>query len=368
MTTVGRASAMHLKAFNSDLELTEFDVVAPEAGALTADVTHAGVCGTDVHLQQGRLPIPLPMILGHEAVGRVRELGAGSRTDADGQPLIVGDHISWASNIPCRTCFYCSVEHEPSLCESRAVYGINQSTSDWPHLSGGWSEQIYLQPGSTVIKLPSGASPEDVIALGCAGPTATHALRIATPQPGDVVVVQGSGPVGLALAMLAKLSGAAKVILIGGPAERLDTARNIGVGDVHIDIFDTSASDRLELVRRESTGQRGADMVIEATGVPAAVAEGIDMTRRGGTYLVVGQYTDHGPTSINPHFFTQKQLRVFGSWAFSPSDHVEYVKSVPDLVKQFDLSAIIGIYPLSAANTALEDMRTGKTMKAVLVN
>ena len=361
-------SAMQLLAFDEPLEATQVFPSAAGPGAVLADVTHAGVCGTDMHLQAGRMQIPLPVILGHEAVGVVRELGDGVTTDATGQPLAVGDAISWMSNIPCGQCFYCTEENQPSLCESRRVYGINQSSADWPHLSGGWAEQIYLQPGSTIIKLPAGATPDAVIALGCAGPTATHAMQsMARPREGDVVVVQGSGPVGLASAMLAQLAGAAKVILVGGPANRLETARRLGIGDVHVDIFKTTAEERLGQVLAETPGGRGADFVIEATGVPSAVAEGIDLARRGGTYLVVGQYTDHGTTMLNPHYITKKQLRVLGSWAFSAADHVEYVRSVPALAERFDLSSLVTHYPLARANDALDDMRSGRTLKPVLV-
>ncbi len=363
-----RVSAMELKAFGAPLEEVHYEPVAAEPGAIVADVTHAGICGTDMHLQQGRMQIPLPLILGHEAVGVVRELGAGVTADALGQPLQVGDAISWMSNIPCGQCFYCTTENQPSLCENRKVYGINQSSGQWPHLSGGWSEQMYLQPGSTVVKLPAGVTPDDVIALGCAGPTATHALQgMATPRPGDVVVVQGSGPVGLASAMLAKLAGASRVVLVGGPANRLETARRSGVGDVHIDVFSTSPEERLALVLAETEGGRGADFVIEATGVPSAVAEGIDFARRAGTYLVVGQYTDHGETPINPHHITKKQLRVLGSWAFSADDHLGYVRSVPALAELFDLRSLVTRYALTDANGALEDMRSGRTLKPVLV-
>lgn len=360
--------AMELTAFDAPLEAVNYEAVPAGPGAIVADVTHAGVCGTDMHLQQGRMQIPLPVILGHEAVGVVRELGEGVSVDALGQPLQVGDPISWMSNIPCGECFYCTTEEQPSLCETRKVYGINQSSGQWPHLSGGWSDQIYLQPGSTVMKLPAGATPDDVIALGCAGPTATHAMQsMAKPHAGDVVVVQGSGPVGLASAMLAKLAGASKVILVGGPTNRLDTARQLGVGDVHINIFDTQPEQRLAQVLSETEDGRGADFVIEATGAPSAVAEGIDFARRGGTYLVVGQYTDHGTTMINPHYITKKQLRVLGSWAFSAADHIEYVRSVPALAEMFDLSSLVTHYPLMNANQALEDMRSGKTLKPVLV-
>ena len=360
--------AMELRQFDAPLVPTTYEPLPAGPGAVVAEVTHAGICGTDMHLQHGRMAIPLPVILGHEAVGVVRELGEGVSEDALGEPLRVGDVVSWMSNIPCGECFYCATEQQPSLCENRKVYGINQSSGQWPHLSGAWSQQMYLQPGSTVVRLPAGAGPEDVIALGCAGPTATHALRgMAAPRPGDVVVVQGSGPVGLASAMLATLAGAAKVVLVGGPANRLETARRMGVGDVHVDVFTTTPEERLARVLAETEGGRGADFVVEATGVPSAVAEGIDFARRAGTYLVVGQYTDQGATMINPHHITRKQLRVLGSWAFSAADHLEYVRSVPALAERFDLSSLVTSYPLGDADRALADMRSGETLKPVLL-
>ncbi|QHG85373.1 zinc-binding dehydrogenase [Rhodococcus rhodochrous] len=366
--TTGTATAMVLEGFGQTMTATTFPRVTPDAGAVVVDVTHAGICGTDIHLQQGRLPIPVPLILGHEAVGRVHALGDGVTTDARGEQLHVGDAISWASNIPCGHCYYCQDQHEPSLCETRKVYGINQSSADWPHLSGGWSEQIYLQPGSTIIRIPSSVTPQQVIALGCAGPTAVHAVNdIAKPQTGDVVVVQGSGPVGLACAMYATLAGAAKVIIVGGPANRLEVAQAAGIGDIHIDIFtETDQEARLERILAHTPDGRGADVVIEATGVPTAVAEGIDLARRGGKYLVVGQYTDHGTTPINPHYITKKQLQVLGSWAFSPQNHLEYVESLPRLTAHFDLASMVTEYPLTEADDAMADMRDGRTLKSVL--
>lgn len=359
---------MQLSSFGEPVLATALPSVAPRPGAVVADVTHAGICGTDVHLQQGRMQIPLPVVLGHETVGVVRELGDGMTHDARGQKLHVGDPISWMSNIPCGTCFFCVDDGQPSLCERRRVYGINQSAAEWPHLSGGWAERMYLQPGSTIIKLPADVFPDTVIALGCAGPTVTHAFRVmAAPREGDVVVVQGSGPVGLAAAMLAHLAGAAKVVLVGGPSNRLETARRLGIGDVHLDVFSTTREERHGHVMSETNDGRGADFVVEATGVPSAVAEGIDLARRGGTYLVVGQYTDHGETPLNPHYITKKQLRVLGSWAFSAEDHLAYVESVPALAERFDLGSLVTHYPLREANHALDDMKSGKTLKPVLV-
>lgn len=360
--------AVVLERFKSDLVTREFSSVPPEPGAAVAAVTYGGICGTDVHLQQGSMTIPLPLVLGHEAVGTITSLGEGVTTDAVGQPLREGDAVTWMSNISCGSCFYCAREHEPSLCTARKIYGINQSSQVWPHLSGGWAEEIYLQPGSTIVRLPEGISAEQAISLGCAGPTIVHGLlRVATPRLGETVVVQGSGPVGLAAAMYAKLAGAAKVILVGGPANRLKLAAELGVSDVNIDIFEMSdAAERADAVLAETMGGRGADLVVEATGVPTAVAEGIELCRKNGRYLVVGQYTDHGPTPLNPHHVTRKQLQVLGSWAFAAEHYVDYVLSLPMVAARFDLARLITPYDLDSANEALADMRCGKTIKPVL--
>ncbi len=362
------ARAVVLPAFGAELEVREFPRLAPRAGALVATVELGGVCGTDLHLQDGRMAIPTPLVLGHEAVGRVRSLGDGVTADANGVPLAPGDLIGWASNIPCGACFYCVQEGERSLCERRTVYGINQSADTWPHLSGGWADEIYLRPGSTVVKLPEGTTGEQVIALGCAGPTVVHGLlEITPPRVGDVVVVQGAGPVGLASAMYAKIAGAAQVVLVGGPASRLDLALDLGACDVALDIFSVpDPAERTARVLAETPAGRGADLVVEATGAPQAVGEGLDLCRKNGRYLVVGQYTDHGAVPLNPHLITRKQLKVFGSWAMTGEHYVKHVAAVPLLAQRFDLGRLVTRYHLGQANQALADMRSGVTLKPVL--
>jgi threonine dehydrogenase-like Zn-dependent dehydrogenase len=366
MNTVSRGVV--LRKFNAPLALESAPMPDPQPGAVVARVELAGVCGTDVHLHHGNLPIPLPLILGHEAVGRVEQLGTGVETDFSGNPLRVGDLVAWSSNIPCGTCYWCVVAGERTLCETRKVYGVNQRFDQFPRLSGGWAEAIYLQPGSAIFRLPDGVTAEQAISLGCAGPTAVHGvLDIAGITAGDTVVVQGSGPVGIASAMYAHLAGASRVIVVGGPAGRLDLAREIGVGDAHIDIFEfPDPAERVRLVLDATPGHRGADVVLECTGVPEAVGEGWEMARRGGTYLALGQYTDRGSVPLNPHVITRKQLRIVGSWAFAEKHYRGYVESLPHLAARFDLPRLITRYPLAAANEALADMAAGRVMKPVL--
>jgi len=359
--------AVVLREFGASPRVERFAVPDPDEGALLVAVELGGVCGTDAHLIEGRLPMPTPVVLGHEGVGRVARLGPGLERDALGRSLAEGDLVAWASSIPCGRCDACVHLREPTLCGSREVYGINRRADRWPHLSGSWADRIYLHPGTTLARLPDGIGPAEVIALGCAGPTVVHGLRVAPVRLGDTVVVQGAGPVGMAAAMLARLAGAGQVILVGGPAQRLAVARELDLAGAYVDIFETTdPADRVESVRALTTRGRGADQVFECTGVPSAVAEGIGMCRPAGTLLVLGQYTDAGPTPINPHLITRKQLRVLGSWAFSGTDHLDYLAAVPRLRERFDLGRLVATYPLAEVGRALADARAGRVPKAAL--
>lgn len=367
--TVRTVRAAVLESYAQPIEIRQLEQPALQRDGILVDVTQAGICGTDVHILQGNLPGPLPLILGHEAVGRVRELGPGVAQDALGQILHPGDLVGWASSISCGTCYYCGAG-EVTLCENRRVYGINQPATAWPYLSGGWADQIYLRPGTTVVRLPAGVEPQQVIALGCAGPTVIHGLSLdTTPQLNDgIVVVQGSGPVGLAACMYAKLRGASQVILVGAPANRLRVARELGACDLALDIDElTDPMERVEQVLAQTPRGRGADLVIEATGIPSAVDESMRLARRNGVVLVLGQYTDKGFASLNPHLITRKQLTMRGSWAFGPKHYLEYVRSLDSLSSRFQLHRLVTTYDLADVNTALKDMRSGDTIKPVLI-
>ncbi|OFT59930.1 hypothetical protein HMPREF3149_09045 [Corynebacterium sp. HMSC05E07] len=167
--------------------------------------------------------------------------------------------------------------------------------------------------------------------------------------------------------MFAKAMGAGTVILIGAPTGRMETAREINAADEFIDmeIYKTPAA-RLEAVQSLTPGRRGADVVIECAGVPAAVSESIDLAAPNGQLLVLGQYTDHGVTPINPHYITKKQLKVFGSWGFSERHYVKYIQALPQLVSRHDLTSILTTYELDDVNSALHDVAEGKVTKAAL--
>jgi L-iditol 2-dehydrogenase len=249
-------------------------------------------------------------------------------------------------------------------CPQRKVYGITYGLNDG--ILGGWSEKIYLKPGVKIVKIPPFVKPEAFIGGGCGLATAFHAVEQAQIKLGDTVVIQGSGPVGLNAAILAQLVGALKVIVIGGPAMRLELAQEFGADHV-INIDYTQGADRLAAVRELTCG-RGADVVIEASGSPVAVKEGMLMTRDAGTYVVAGQYTDNGEISINPQIeLNKKHLTVKGTWGIDLSHFYRSLKVMEKYHGRFAWEKIITKqYSLHETNQALADVEHRRVMKAVI--
>ena len=347
------------------IEVRELPEPTIEPGAVLLDTILSEVCGTDVHLRHGRLAgVPYPIVPGHVSVGRVAETG-GEVADVEGRAVRPGDVVTFLDvHETCHACWYCLVAKQSTRCPKRKVYGITYSAAEGP--LGGWAERIWLKPGVHVVPLAEGVTPERWMGAGCGLPTALHAVDRAGIRLGDRVAVQGSGPVGLSAAILARLSGASSVIVLGDPAGRLDAARAFGA-DATIPVGETNADERVERVR-ELTDGRGADVTIEATGVPAAVREGMRMTRDGGRLVVVGQYTDAGDATYNPHAdINRRHLEVRGTWGFDYS-HVhramEIVARRGDDVRWE--RAITRAYALDEMDRALDDVEAGGVVKAVV--
>jgi threonine dehydrogenase-like Zn-dependent dehydrogenase len=354
-----------MSAPQKPLEVREFPQPELEPGAILLETIYSEVCGTDVHLHHGQLAgVPYPIIPGHVSVGRIVRL-AGEMTDVEGNALHEGDVVTFLDvHETCGKCWFCLVAKATTRCPSRRVYGITYSADEG--LLGGWSQAIYLKPGVKVIRLPEELTPERFIAAGCGLPTAVHALERAQVQLGDSVAVQGSGPVGLNAAILAQLSGATQVIVLGAPQARLEMALAIGADHV-VDIEQYEPEERVTLVR-EWTGGRGADITIEATGNPAAVREGMQMTRDNGRFVVVGQYTDAGMVEVNPHWdINRKHLEIRGCWGTDFSHVYRGVKVVAKHGERFGYERFISRkYSLEEANQALADVEELKVVKAVI--
>ena len=362
------AKASVLEAFNAPLVLHEYPLPdRPEPGGVLVRTEMAGICGTDVHLWKGELKIQLPVILGHETVGIITALGEGVEKDWTGAPLAVGDRITWNSSTACGTCYYCAEKRQPTRCPNRRAYGIGHRCCDAPHFLGGYAEFHYLKPRATIFKLPHDLPTESVIGAGCALNTAIHGVERIGIEWQDNVVVQGAGPVGIAALAVAKSAGARQVIVLGAPRHRLEMAKRFGADHV-IDIDEVrSPAERIAAVR-ELTGGYGAEVVLECVGAPAAVAEGMEMCRDGGRYLVLGHYCDAGPISWNPHVVTRKQLTVVGSWSSEPRHLKAAIDFLHRYQKEFPFASMVSHrFKVEQANEALAATASWQVAKSVIV-
>ena len=294
------------------VEIREFPDPELPQGASLLRTARSEVCGTDVHLWHGRLAgVPYPIIPGHVTTGTL-EASRGLVTDTAGAPLREGDRIAFFDvHRTCGRCLACTAHRTPTRCPSRRVYGITDSATEG--LYGGWSQKVYLEPGVILAKLPDDVTFDAYIGGGCGLLTAVHIIERARLTLGDTVVVQGAGAVGLSTAALARRAGAGQVIVIGGPADRLELARKMGADRV-IDLDRTTPEERLERVL-DLTGRRGADVVVEAAGSARAFEEGLRFARNGGAYVIAGHYTNVGDSTINAHeHINRKHLDIRGCW------------------------------------------------------
>lgn len=353
------------------MEVRDFPVPVLEPGAVLLKTLGSEVCGTDTHLAKGQLAgVPYPIIPGHVTVGVIEEIGLevdGARAcDPDGNLLRVGQVVTFLDVYGnCGRCWFCTVGQATTRCPSRKVYGVTLSAEEG--LLGGWAEFVYLRPGVHIVPLPEELDWRAFLSAGCGMPTALHAATLGEIKFGDTVLVQGAGPVGLSAAVLAQLRGAGQVIVVGGPRVRLEAAARFGV-DTVIDIVKTSETERYELVRQLTNG-RGADVTIEATGVPAAVPEGMRLTRDAGTYVVVGQYTNVGEATFNPHLdLNQKHLNIRGCWGSDVGHVYRSVQVMAKYSKQFPWTELISAeYDLAHTQDALDDVTAQRVVKALIV-
>lgn len=350
---------------NTPLEIWELDEPALEPGSVLLETVASEVCGTDVHLYHGQLAgVPYPIIPGHVSVGRILE-APGVEADALGTPLRPGDVVTFYDvHETCWSCYHCLVARQPNRCPSRKVYGITYSARDG--LLGGWSEKIYLKPGVKVFKVPDGVSPEQLIGGGCGLFTGFAAVDRTQMQLGDTVLVQGAGPVGLSAAAFAALGGASSVFMIGAPESRLELGRVFGV-DRTFDLNQTSMEERREEIL-SLTGGRGPDVVIEAAGHASAVPEGLNLVRDGGTYVIVGHYSDVGEIQVNPHLdINQKHADIRGQWGTGFQHLTRALTLLARHSKKLPLDRIIGKrYGLEGAQEALADLEALRVTKALI--
>ncbi len=346
------------------IRVEEFPAPTLMPGAALLHTLYSEVCGTDVHLHHGKLQgVPYPLIPGHVSVGVIAEVN-GRVYDVEGKIIKEGEPVTFLDVAEtCNACYECLVTKQPTRCPHRKVYGVTYGAKDG--LLGGWSEAIWIPPGVKLLRFPPGLRAETFIGGGCGLVTSLHAVDLGGIRLGQSVAVLGVGPVGQSAIALAALSGAAEVIAIGAPSDRLAFARRMGATQVLG--LDIPSEDRATQVRAWTRG-KGVDLVIEATGAPDAVSQALDLVRDGGRVVIAGHYTNNGPVSLHPHFqINKKHVEIKGCWG---SEFHHFFRAL-DIAARFgdrfpwgDL--VKNRYPLERAGEALDAVANRAVLKAII--
>lgn len=258
-------------------------------------VTRASICGSDLHVLHGAVPIEPGVVVGHECVGVVADIGREVRRFRKGDRVIVPAVVGCGDCEPCRRSY-------PVGCLTflNKVYGLSNA------LPGGQAELIAVPHADVNLwPTPAGLTDEQVLFLTDILPTGYYAVENANLKPGQVVAIIGCGPVGLFAIVTAQLFGAAAILAIDRVGYRLDKASSYGAIPI-----DASREDVRQRVLDATDGQ-GAHAVIEAVGAPETVHLSFELVRVGGTVSIVGVLIQQDfPFPMGTAFMKDLTLRV----------------------------------------------------------
>lgn len=275
-TATMRAVVFHGK---DDYRLEQVPKPAPAAGEALLRITLTTICGTDLHIVRGEYPVADGLIIGHEPVGVIEELGAGVTGYSVGDRVIVG------AITPCGQCFAC-LSGQLSQCGREHGY---QALGGWRFgntIHGSQAEYLVVPNAqANLAKIPDELTDEQVVLLTDIASTGISGAESGEVALGDKVAVFALGPIGLCAAIGARLLGASMVIGVDGDDGRIAFAKKMGVDTV----LDYRKVDVVAEIKRLTGG--GADVSIEALGTQATFENALRVLRPGGTLSSLGVYS-----------------------------------------------------------------------------
>ena len=300
-----------------DLAVEELELCDPGPGEVAVRLAAAGVCHSDFHVYSGDLPLPTPMVLGHEGAGTVCAVGPGVTSVRPGDPVV----LSWLP--ACGHCTVCLSGH-PELCRQPATAAMHGTLPGGRtvfrrpgggepvyqfSLTGAFAEATVV-PESGVVPLPAGTDLEQAALLGCSVLTGTGAVwRTAGVRPGESVAVFGVGGVGCNVLQAARMVSAYPRIAVDISVARLRAAAAFGATHL-IDAGDCSPVDTI----LDLTGGAGVDAAFEVIGRPETIAQAFNATAGGGRTVVVGVAPPHVEVSLNAFAFPSQEKCLRGCW------------------------------------------------------
>jgi L-iditol 2-dehydrogenase len=317
--------ALLLSKYRS-LEIAEVPTPAVGAGEVLIRVGACGICGSDVHGYDGssgrRIP---PIVMGHEAAGRIAAVGAGVTG------LTEGDRVTFDSTIYCGACAYCR-RGEVNLCDHRQVLGV--SCGDYSR-AGAFAEFVVV-PARVVYKLPESISFAEAAMLEAVA-VAIHAVSLAEISAESTALVVGAGTIGVLILQALRAAGCRRVFVSDVDATRLKMAKELGA-----DVLSANEDTVVRILQR--TGGVGVDVAMEAVGRNETVSAAIASVRKGGTVVLVGNISPEVTLPLQK--VVTRQIRLQGACASAG----EYPQAIALMA-----SGAIRVKPLITAIAPLAD-------------
>jgi threonine dehydrogenase-like Zn-dependent dehydrogenase len=291
---------------NRVLEPRELPIPDIDEDSAILELEACGICGSDYEQFEGMLRTPVPVVPGHEPLGKIARIGdrAAARWGVD-----VGDRVAVETMISCRHCSNC-LGGSYHLCDERKIYSYIPTT-EAPGLWGGYAQYMYLHPNSVVHPVSSGLAPGIAVMFNPLGAGFRWAVEMPQTQPGDTVVILGPGQRGLASVVACREVGAGTIIVTGlaADANKLALARVFGA-DHTIDVDNEDAVRRV----KELTDGRGADVVVDVSSYATQpVVDAMSMVRPGGRVVLAGVKGFKPVEGLISDLIVLKEIRVMGA-------------------------------------------------------
>jgi aryl-alcohol dehydrogenase len=364
-------TAAIVEAVDSEFRLSDVELEDPRSDEVRVKVMAVGMCHTDLAVRAGGTPFPLPGVLGHEGAGIVEAVGSAVRDVKAGDRVV----LSYASCGRCANCY----DGRPVQCGSWMQLNFGGGRLDgsgpmhWkddgqPALHSHFFGQSSFATATvvserSVVRVESDAAWEVLAPLGCAVQTgAGTVLNVFRPHAGSSLVVYGGGSVGLAAVLAARLTPAARIVVVDRVPERLEVARSVGATHT----VDAREADVLEQVREASHG--GADFAIDTTGNTAVLRQAVDALAVNGRCAVVGAPPFGSEVALDVNNFLIRNPVVLGiNQGLSASRTF-----IPALVQLHDagrmpVDKLVTTFPFADINTAAKAAQDGLVIKPVLL-
>ena len=349
---------------DGEFTVEDVDLIAPNADEILVRLVATGICHTDLSVVEQIMPLPLPLVLGHEGAGVVESVGANVTGYAPGDHVV----LTFASCGHCASC----ADHHPAYCENYPLLNFRGARPDGTptlHDAGGealggafFGQSSFatyaLSTPLNTIRVRKDAPLELLGPLGCGLSTGSGTvINVLKPGPATTIAVFGTGAVGMSALMAAKALGAGRIVAVDRVESRLALARELGATDT----INTSEQNLAEAL----AALGGVDQAVDTSGVPALIAAAVGGLKERGTCVLLGASKQ---TEVTLNILPLISGRVIRGVVNGDCDPAILIPQLIDwyLEGRFPIDKLSAFYPLDRINEAVADSTSGKTIKPIL--